>query len=116
MSSITDRGSYIEVMIGVAALCGAGFVDFLASVRAQLGTKPLLVICEDPSSHVSVRDAYRIGVEISQRLPLQRVAIALRGRKASEAERFTELVAANRGAAMRYFDDVAAAKAWLGVR
>ena len=116
MSSITDRGSHLEVLIAVAALCGAGFVDFLASVRAQYGAKPLLVICEDPTAHVSVKDAYRIGVEIAGRLPLQRVAIALRGRKASEAERFTELVAANRGADVRYFDNVPAAKAWLGVR
>ena len=115
-SVITDRGTHVEVLIGVAALCGPGFVELLASVRAQHGVKALLVVCEDPSHHVSVKDAYRIGVEISSRLPLQRVAIALRGRKSSEAERFTELVAANRGADVRYFDDLPAAKAWLGVR
>lgn len=113
---ITDRGSHIEVLIGVAALCGAGFVDLLASVRAQHGVKRLLVVCEDPARHMSLQDAYRIGVEISARLPRQRVAIALRGRRTSEAERFTELVAANRGADVRYFDDVPAANAWLGLR
>ena len=38
----------------------------------------------------------------------------LRGRRSSEAEYFTELVAANRGARVRYFRDAGAARSWLG--
>jgi hypothetical protein len=39
----------------------------------------------------------------------------LRGRRTSVVEYFTELVAANRGARVRYFRDVAAALSWLRV-
>jgi hypothetical protein len=112
---ISDRGSHLEVLIGAGALCEAGFVDLLVRARTRFGAKPVLVVCEDPAAHVRLEDAYRIGIDLSERLPRQRVAIALRGRKSAEAERFTELVAANRGAELRYFDDVPAAKAWLGV-
>ena len=52
-------------------------------------------------------------MDAATRLPLQAVAIVLRGRRASEAEHFTELVAANRGARVRYFEDLASARSWL---
>lgn len=58
-------------------------------------------------------EAYRIGVEVARRFPLQSVAIVLRGRVASEAEYFTERVAANRGARVRYFQDALSARLWL---
>jgi hypothetical protein len=60
-----------------------------------------------------LEDAYGIGIEIAARLPARRVAIALRGRRASEAHRFIELVAANRGGDVRYFESVSAARGWL---
>jgi len=112
---ITDRGSHIEVLIGVGILRRADFVDFLASVATRFGARPILVVCDDPQHEVSLEEAYRIGVAFSRQLPFNRVAVALRGRKSTELERFTEFVAANRGALVHYFDDVHSARNWLGV-
>lgn len=111
--SVVDRGSYIEVEIGLPSLCGAGFIDVLVHAAGRFGPKPFLVLCDDPRNEMNFDDAYRIGVDISRRLPRQGVAIVLRGRRTSDAEHFTELVAANRGARVRYFQDVALALSWL---
>jgi hypothetical protein len=54
-------------------------------------------------------------VDVARHFPLQAVAIVLRGRHASDADYFTELVAANRGARVRYFHDSASARSWLTV-
>jgi len=110
---ITDRGSHLEVLTAAAKLRGEGFVDVLARASARFGVKPILVVCDDPDRDVSLDDAYRLGTEIGARVPARRVAIALRGRRASEAERFVELVAANRGTDVRYFENVPAARSWL---
>ena len=110
---ITDRGSHIEVHTAPAMLCGEGFVDVLARASTRFGSKPILVVCDDPRSEVLLEDAYRIGIEIATRLPARRVAIALRGRGASETDRFIELVAANRGTDVRYFEDLTTARRWL---
>ncbi len=63
---------------------------------------------------MSLADAYRIGVEVARRFPVQKIATVLRGRRVADAEHFAELVAANRGAKVRYFHDVTAARSWLG--
>jgi hypothetical protein len=112
-TEITDRGNHLEVLTAAATLRGEAFVDVLARASARYGIKPVLVLCDDPHSDVSLEDAYRIGTEIAARLPARRVAIALRGRRASEADRFIELVAVNRGADVRYFESVSAARRWL---
>jgi hypothetical protein len=110
---ILDCGAYIEILIGAPKLRNTDFIEVLLRGRAMFGAKPILVICDDPGGDVNLNDAYRVGVDIAMRLPSQRVAIALRGRHASDAERFTELVAANRGLDLRYFDDVANAREWV---
>jgi hypothetical protein len=110
---ITDRGSHVEVHTAPAMLCGEGFVDVLVRAAARFGARPILVVCDDPRGEVSLEDAYRIGIEIGARVAGRRVAIALRGRRTSEADRFIELVAANRGTDVRYFDDVTTARRWL---
>lgn len=111
--AIADRGSYIEVLIDLPGLCAADFLDVLARATDRFGRKPILVLCHDPRREMDLDEAYRIGVDVARRFPLQAVAIVLRGRRASEAEYFTELVAANRGARVRYFQDVASARSWL---
>ena len=111
--SIADRGSHIEVRIGVPDLRGADFLDVLARASGRFGRKPMLVLCDDPRREMDLDEAYRVGVDVARRFPLQAVAIVLRGRHASEAEYFTEVVAANRGARVRYFQDVASASSWL---
>jgi len=111
--SISDRGTHIELAVGLSGLRGADFVDLLARATDRFGRKPLLVLCDDPAREMDLSEAYRIGVDVAVRLPLQAVAIVLRGRRPSEAEYFTEIVAANRGARVRYFHDVASARSWL---
>lgn len=111
--AIADRGTYIEVTLGLPALRGADFLDVLARASDRFGRKPILVLCDDPHGEMDLEEAYRIGVDAAMRLPLQAVAIVLRGRRASEAEHFTELVAANRGARVRYFEDLVSARSWL---
>jgi hypothetical protein len=111
--STSDRGSHIEVLTGLARLRGAEFLDVLARATERFGRKPILVICDDPRREMRLEDAYRVGVDIATRLPVQAVAIVLRGRRPSETEHFTELVAANRGARVRYFQDVPSALSWL---
>src|SRR5574341_1131214 len=111
--SIADRGSYIEVLIDVPGLCAADFLDVLSRATDRFGRKPILVLCDDPRREMDLDEAYRIGVDVARRFPLQAVAIVLRGRHASETEHFTELVAANRGARVRYFQDVPSARSWL---
>jgi hypothetical protein len=110
---ITDRGSHVEVHTAPAMLCGEGFVDVLTRASARFGRKPILVVCDDPRGEVGLEDAYRVGIDIAARLASRRVAIVLRGRGTSEADRFIELVAANRGAEVRYFEDVITARRWL---
>jgi hypothetical protein len=111
--TISDRGSHIEVAIGLPELRGADFLDLLARATGRFGRKPILVLCDDPHGEMDLEEAYRIGVAVAARFPQQAVAIALRGRRASEAEHFTELVAANRGARVRYFQDAGSARSWL---
>jgi hypothetical protein len=111
--AITDRGSHIEVAIGLPSLRGPDFLDVLARATHRFGRKPILVLCDDPERHMDVDEAYSVGVDAAWRFPLQAVAIVLRGRHPSEAEYFTELVATNRGARVRYFQDVALARSWL---
>jgi hypothetical protein len=111
--TIVDRGAYIEIEIGLPQLCGADFLNILARATDRFGRKPLLLICDDPSGEMDLEEAYRIGVDAARRFPLQAVAIVLRGRRTSEAEHFTELVAANRGARVRHFQDVGSAQSWL---
>jgi len=112
-TEINDRGNHLEVLTAAATLRGEGFVEVLARASSRYGIKPVLVVCDDPYSDVSLEDAYGIGIEIAARLPARRVAIALRGRRASETDRFIELVAANRGGDVRYFESVSAARSWL---
>lgn len=113
--TISDRGSHIEVALGLPKLRSEGFLDLLTRATGRFGRKPILVLCEDPGREMNLEDAYRIGVGIASLFPLQAVAIVLRGRRVSDVDYFTELVATNRGARVRYFQDLAAARSWLAV-
>ncbi len=112
---IEDRGSHLEVSLSPQGFGQTNFVDVLAAARKRFGRKPILVICSDPGDSIGTARAYDVGVELSAKLPFSRIAIALTRRKSSSAERFTELVAENRGAMVRYFDTMELAKSWLGV-
>jgi hypothetical protein len=112
---IEDRGSHLEVSLSATGFGHASFVDVLAAASKLFGAKPILLICDDTADTIGPARAYDVGVELSMKLPLGRIAIALRGRKSSTADRFTELVAENRGTQVRYFESVERARAWLGV-
>jgi hypothetical protein len=112
---IEDRGSHLEVSLSPRGFGHASFVDVLAAASKRFGTKPLLVICGDPGDTIGSARAYDVGVELSAKLPFSRIAIALTGRKSSSTDRFTELVAENRGTVVRYFESVELARSWLGV-
>ena len=109
-----DRGTHIEVVIGRAVLCGPGFIDIVVDALARFGAKPLLVVCDAPAESVDFVQAYDNGLKLASRVRT-RAAIVLGGRKPTDADRLTDLVAANRGTNVRSFPDVRAAKAWLGV-
>lgn len=112
---IEDRGSHLEVSLSAQGLGQEAYVDVLVAASKRFGPKPILVICECSSDAIGMARAYDVGVEVSAKLPLSRIAIALMQRRSSSADRFTELVAENRGAAVRYFESVEPAKSWLGV-
>jgi len=112
---IEDHGSHLEASLTAQGFGHASFVDVLAAAARRFGRKPILVICDDPGDTIAAMRAYDIGVELSAKLPSSRIAIALTRRKSSSADRLTELVAENRGAAVRYFESVELARAWLGI-
>jgi hypothetical protein len=114
VASVINRGTHIELLIGPALLCGPKFIDVVVDALARFGVKPLLVVCDDLAKSVGFIEAYENGSRLSS-LGRVRVAIVLGGREPTEADRFTELVAANRGASVRAFQDLAAAKNWLAV-
>jgi hypothetical protein len=112
---VEDRGSHLEVSLSAQGFGETSFVDVLAAAAKRFGAKPILVICDDPGHVIGTTRAYDIGVELSAKLPLSRIAIALTQRKSSAIDRFTELVAENRGATVRYFDSAELASSWLEV-
>ena len=112
---ISDRGSHIEVILGVHHFRQYGFAEVLLAAGRKFGAKPILVICDDPAGLSDVTGGYDIAVRLSAELALHKIAIALRGRPSSSADHLIEQVAQNRGVDMRYFESVLAAKAWLGV-
>jgi hypothetical protein len=109
-----DRGTHIELVIGPSLLCGPGFIDVVLDAVARFAAKPLLVICDGPAERVGFVAAYENGLKLSS-LVRARVAIVLGGREPTDTDRLTELVAANRGARVRSFQDRTAAKNWLAV-
>jgi hypothetical protein len=109
-----DRGTHIELVIGSALRCGGGLIDVVGEAVARFGAKPLLVICDGPAESIGLIEAYENGVRLSS-LVRARVAIVLGGREPTEADRLTEVAATNRGARVRSFRDLAAAKSWLAV-
>jgi hypothetical protein len=109
-----DRGTHIEVVIGRAALCGPGFIQLVDDALARFGRKPLLVVCDGPAKSIELLQAYDNGLKLAS-IARARVAIVLGGRDPTDADRLTDLAATNRGAQVRSFRDLPAAKAWLAV-
>jgi hypothetical protein len=107
-----DRETYIEVVIGRAALCHPGFIQLVADAFAAFGCKPLLLVCEGPAESIKLMQAYDNGLKLAS-ITRARIAIVLGGREPTDADRLTDLAATNRGAPVRSFRDLPEAKAWL---
>ena len=112
---IEDHGSHLEISLSAEGFGEGSLVDFLVAAAQRFGPKPILIICTDPAYAIDTTRAYDIGVGLANKLPHSRIAIALTRRRSSSIDRFTELVAENRGTTVRYFDSVELARAWLGV-
>jgi hypothetical protein len=111
--SFIDHGSHIEVALPARDFVAADLSDALAAATNRFGRKPMLVICDDPAESVDMTRAYNVGVNLSMQMPFRRIAIVLTGRRSTGADRFTELVAENRGAEVRFFEDIHLARMWL---
>jgi hypothetical protein len=109
-----DHGAYIELAIGPAELGGPGFIGHVSDALTRFGAKPLLVVCDAPAESVGLVQAHDNGLQLA-RLARARVAIVLGGREPTDADRLTEMAAANRGSEVRSFRELADAKAWLAV-
>ena len=109
-----DRGTHIELEIGGAGLCSPGFIDIVVDALGRFGPKPLLLVCQGAGKSDGLMLAYDNGVKLAS-IAQVRVAIVRGGREPTEAERLTELAAANRGTTVRSFPDLRTAKAWLAV-
>lgn len=107
-----DRGCYIEVVIGRAALSRPGLIQVLADAFAGFGRKPLLLVCDGPAESIELFQAYNNGLALAS-IARTRVAIALGGREPTDADRLIDDAATNRGAQVRSFRDLPEARAWL---
>jgi hypothetical protein len=114
--SFIDHGSHIEVSLAARHFEATRLSDALSAASNRFGRKPMLVVCDDPNESVNMAQAYNVGVDLSVQIPFNRIAIVLTGRKSTGADRFTELVAENRGAEVRYFEDIYLARMWLTQR
>ena len=109
---VVDRGSYAQVVIAPGKLPAWAYADLVVHIRAA-PVKPLLVIWETSPEDLDFLQAFNMGMALAG--VAARIAIVFGRGYINETDRFTELVARNRGAQVRTCDDVPSAKAWLGV-
>ena len=112
----TARDGYVEIVLDEALLCARAHDDCVAAVKAaarRFRAKRLMLVCENHDSLTSLSDAYAIGTKVAAEGKGLRVCIVLTGRSVKAVDHFAETVAANRGGALRYFDDYERARRWL---
>jgi len=112
----TMRDGYAEIVLDEALLCTKAHDDCAAAVKAaatRFHTKRLMLVCENHDNVSSLANAYAIGTKVATEGRGLRLCIVLTGRSVKALDRFAETVAANRGGALRYFDDYEAARRWL---
>jgi hypothetical protein len=112
----TLRDGYVEIVLDEALLCSQGHDECVAAVKAaakRFHAKRLMLVCENHDNLSSLTDAYAIGTKVATEGRGLRLCIVLTGRSVKALDRFAETVAANRGGALRYFDDCEVARRWL---
>jgi hypothetical protein len=107
---VRHRPTHTEALIGPGQLSDSACAD-LAGLARALVSAPLLVVWDASHEDVDILQTYSLGMAVAEfAVP---VAIVLGRCDITEAVRFTEVVARNRGAKVRTFTDVDSAKAWL---
>ena len=109
---VLNRGSFTQVLIGPGKLAESAYADLVAHLRAA-AAKPLVVVWEASCEDVDFLQTFKMGSALAG--VTGPIAIVFGRRDIKEADRFTELVARNRGAQVRTCEDVPSARAWLGV-
>ena len=90
--------------------------ELLAALAAQCSAHSCVKVLVEglaPGGGLSTEELYSLGVALSQALPGVRAAVFLEGDARVTDREFFKDVAANRGANVRYFASVDAAKGWL---
>lgn len=116
VAPVFERDGYVEVHMlpgSRAAASEQARVDQIAAIVARHSAVRVLVVCEDPDSRLERDEAYWLGDSIARRLSQVRTAIAITARPLDEGDDFSARIARDRGAVVRYFDDVGAAERWL---
>ena len=109
---VANRERHTEVLIGPGKLSESAYADLVGHIRAA-AAKPLLLVWETSCQDVDFLQSFKMGMALAGlKAP---IAIVFGRGEINEADRFTELVARNRGAQVRTCEDVPSAKAWLGI-
>lgn len=113
---IVEHDDYLEVLL----VPGPGTprskqarIDAVAALASERGKDRVLVVCEDPGSHLERDEAYWLGDTLGRRLAQVRTAIAITARPVDYLDDYSARVARERGAAVRYFDTITGARRWL---
>jgi hypothetical protein len=110
------RDGYVEIHIDEGLVCSKAqeeCVEAIKATAAHFHSNRLMLVCEDHDNVNSIADAYRIGTKVAEEGKGMRLCVVLRGRSIQSLDRFVEMVAANRGGSIRYFEDYDEARRWI---
>jgi hypothetical protein len=107
---VRHRPTHTEALIGPGQLSDAACADLAGLARALVGA-PVLVVWDAFRADLDVVRTYRLGTAVAE---FKGPVALVPGRcDCAEAAGFAAVVARNRGASVRTFDDLDSAKAWL---
>lgn len=110
------RDGHVEIHVDESLVCSKAqdeCVEAIKAVATHFGTNRLMLVCEDHENANSIADAWRIGTRVASEGKGMRLCVLLRGRSVRSIDRFVEMVAANRGGSIRYFEDDGEARRWI---
>lgn len=112
-------GSYIHLKHALGLVINPQSADKIWDQFAELGAQykcgKFLVEAGEVKREMNTMQAFDSGVKMSAIKPRLTVALCLLNYKQDELSEFFATVAHNRGANVKFFDDIEAAKKWLGV-
>lgn len=113
---IVRREGFVEVHLDEDMLCSKPkpeCAEAVKEVARVYDVDRLMLVCDRFRSDQTLADAYALGSQVATEAAGLRLCILLTNRPVRPVDHFVELVARNRGGRIEYFDDYAAAKAWL---